>query len=266
MPTMNQTMLVILSAGVLTLSTTGCATKKHVMAKIAPIEGRLGENEKKTKENSADIDQLHAQTSKIDERVSDVDRQAKAANQLAGEAKNAAGEARNAAGSAQNKADAAHGLATDGIAKTDRLSASVNDTLDKLYANLDNFQKMNEAAILFPSNVFELSKDAKAQLDALIAPLTAKSKFILEVRGFADTTGPTDFNLALSRQRAEAVVRYLNITHNIPLRRIQVLGAGTEAPAADNKTRTGRQQNRRVEVKVFGLPEGRSEKPVSASL
>ena len=259
MPTMNQTMLVILSAGLLTLSTTGCATKKHVLAKIAPIEGRLGENEKKTKENSADIDQLHAQTSKIDERVSDVDRQAKAANQLAGDAK-------NAAGAAQVRADAAHGLANDGLAKTDKLSASVNDSLDKMYANLDNYQKLNEAAILFPSNVFELSKDSKAQLDALATPLTNKSKFILEVRGFTDMTGPTDFNLALSRQRAEAVVRYLNITHNIPLRRIQVLGAGTEAPAADNKTRTGRQQNRRVEVKVFGLPEGRSEKPVSASL
>ena len=256
---MNQAMLVILSAGMLTLSTTGCATKKHVLAKIAPIEGRLGENERKTKENSSDIDQLHAQTSKIDERVSDVDRQAKAANQLAGDAK-------NAAGMAQSKADAAHGLANDGLTKTDRLSASVNDSLDKLYANIDNYQKLNEAAILFPSNVFQLSKDAMAQLDSLAAPLSNKSKFILEVRGFTDTTGPTDLNLALSRQRAEAVVRYLNINHNIPLRRIQVLGAGTEAPAADNKTRTGRQQNRRVEVKVFGLPEGRSEKPVSASL
>lgn len=255
---MNQTLLAVIAGTALTLATTGCATKKHVLAKIAPLEGRIGGVEQKTKENGADIDQLHAQTSKTDEKLTEVEKQARAAGQLAGDAK-------GAAGTAQSRADAAHGLANDGLAKTDRLSANVNESMDKLYANLDNYQKLNETAVQFASNVTELSKDAKAQLDALASPLGTKSKYVLEVRGFADSTGPAAFNLAVSKQRAEAVVRYLNITHQIPLRRIQVLGAGVEAPAADNNTRTGRQQNRRVEVKVFALPEGRTEKPTSAS-
>ncbi len=255
---MNRKLLVIFAGTALALGTTGCATKKHVLAKIAPIEGRLGDVEKKTKENGSDIDQLHAQTSKSDEKLTDVERQAKAANQLAADAK-------GAAAGAQSRADAAHGLANDGLAKTDKLGTTVNESMDKLYANLDNYQKLNETAVLFASNVTDLSKDAKAQLDTLVAPLGNKSKYVLEVRGFADTTGPKDFNLAISKQRADAVVRYLNITHQVPLRRIQVLGAGTEAPAADNNTRNGRQQNRRVEIKVFALPEGRTEKSVSGS-
>ncbi len=255
---MNQKLLVIFAGTTLALGTTGCATKKHVLAKIAPIEGRLGDVEKKTKENGSDIDQLHAQTSKSDEKLTDVERQAKAANQLAADAK-------GAAAGAQSRADAAHGLANDGLAKTDKLGTTVNESMDKLYANLDNYQKLNETAVLFASNVTDLSKDAKAQLDTLVAPLGNKSKYVLEVRGFADTTGPKDFNLAISKQRADAVVRYLNITHQVPLRRIQVLGAGTEAPTADNNTRNGRQQNRRVEIKVFALPEGRTEKSVSGS-
>ena len=233
---------------------TGCATKRHVQAAIAPVEGRVGEVEKKSKQNGADIDLLHAQTSKLDEKTSDVERQAKAAGTLAETANGAATRA-------QGRADAAHGLATDGIAKTEKLAGTVsevNGSIDKLYATLDNYQKLTEEIVFFNPNASELSKDAKAQLDALVTKLGDKSKYVVEVRGFTDQTGPVAVNLQLSRQRADAVVRYLTVTHQVPLRRIQQVGAGAEAPAADNKTRDGRKQNRRVEVKVFALPNGRA--------
>ncbi|MDT7541132.1 MAG: OmpA-OmpF porin, family, partial [Acidobacteriota bacterium] len=56
----------------------------------------------------------------------------------------------------------------------------------------------------------------------------------------------------LSQKRADAVVRYLAETHNVPLRRIVTpFGYGAAQPVADNKTRTGREQNRRVEVSVL---------------
>ena len=99
----------MIAAATLMVATTGCATKRHVQAAIAPVEGRVGEVEKKSKQNGADIDLLHAQTSKLDEKTADVERQAKAAGALAETANGAAGKA-------QGRADAAHGLATDGIA------------------------------------------------------------------------------------------------------------------------------------------------------
>lgn len=244
----------MIAAATLLVGTTGCATKRHVTAAIAPLEGRVGNVEKKSKENGADIDQLHAQASKLDEKTADIDKKAIAAGTLAA-------TANGAAGTAQLRADAAHGLATDGIAKTDKLAGTVgevNGSIDKLYAGLDNYQKVTEQVVLFAPNASELSKEGKAQLDGLVSMLGNKTKYVVEVRGFTDQTGPVAVNLQLSRQRADAVVRYLTVTHQVPLRKIQQVGAGAEAPAADNKTRAGRQQNRRVEVKVFALPEGRA--------
>ena len=52
-------------------------------------------------------------------------------------------------------------------------------------------------------------------------------------------------------RRAQAVVRYLTLEHDVPLYRIHVMGFGSESPVADNKSRDGRQQNRRVEVSVY---------------
>ncbi len=244
----------MIAAATLIVGTTGCATKRHVQAAIAPVEGRVGEVEKKSKQNGADIDLLHAQTSKLDEKTADVERQAKAAGALAETANGAAGKA-------QGRADAAHVLATDGIAKTDKLAGTVsevNGSIDKLYASLDNYKKLTEEVVFFNPSASELSKDAKVQLDALVTKLGDKSKYVVEVRGFTDQTGPAAVNLQLSRQRADAVVRYLTVTHQVPLRRIQQVGAGAESPVADNKTRDGRKQNRRVEVKVFALPDGRA--------
>ena len=76
--------------------------------------------------------------------------------------------------------------------------------------------------------------------------------YVLEVTGFADSTGSTARNRALSQRRADAVITYLVENHKIPLRRIVTpYGFGELDPVADNKTRTGRAENRRVEVKIL---------------
>ena len=71
--------------------------------------------------------------------------------------------------------------------------------------------------------------------------------------GFADRTGSKAYNLELARRRADAVVRYLSVDKNIPLRDIRMLGVGSEFPNADNKTRAARKENRRVDVKIYAL-------------
>src|SRR5258706_15403006 len=76
--------------------------------------------------------------------------------------------------------------------------------------------------------------------------------YVVEVSGFADATGSVARNRALSQRRADAVIRYLVENHQIPLRRIVTpYGFGETNPVADNKTREGRTENRRVEVKVL---------------
>ena len=97
----------------------------------------------------------------------------------------------------------------------------------------------------------ELSKDAEAQLDAFAAKVVSMKHYVIDVQGFTDSTGAAAANLALSDNRAAAVVRYLTLDRKIPLFRVNTIGYGTASPAADNKTRDGRKQNRRVEVSLF---------------
>jgi outer membrane protein OmpA-like peptidoglycan-associated protein len=97
-----------------------------------------------------------------------------------------------------------------------------------------------------------LSPEGKQNLDQAAATALTMKGYILEVTGFASADGDARSNKALSERRARAVIDYLVETHNIPLRRISTsYGFGELQAVADNTTREGRAQNRRVEVKVL---------------
>jgi OOP family OmpA-OmpF porin len=117
---------------------------------------------------------------------------------------------------------------------------------------LDDYDEQDAVTVNFAVNSTVLSPQAKQQLSALAEKaLTAKS-YIIEVGGFADSTGGEAKNFILSRQRAESVIQYLAVNHKIPLRRfVTPVGYGETTAVADNKTAAGRAQNRRVEVKVL---------------
>ncbi|MCM3869178.1 MAG: OmpA family protein, partial [Pyrinomonadaceae bacterium] len=76
--------------------------------------------------------------------------------------------------------------------------------------------------------------------------------WLVEVVGFADTSGKSAKNRALSERRAKAVIQYLVGVHNLDLRRlVQPFGYGEGKPVADNKTAAGRAKNRRVEIRIL---------------
>jgi len=120
--------------------------------------------------------------------------------------------------------------------------------------NLDNYQQVKTESVLFPVNRWELTEDDKQQLDSLSQTLGPLKHYAIEVEGFTDKTGPHQYNIQLSERRAETVVRYLTENEHVPLVRIHVIGLGEDEPAADNKTRDGRKQNRRVEIHIM-VPE-----------
>ena len=124
-------------------------------------------------------------------------------------------------------------------------------TLGNRVENLDNFKFASTETVLFAVGKSELSKEAEAQLDAFSAKVVPMKHYIVEVQGFTDSTGASAANVELSRRRAAAVVRYLTLDGKLPLYRVNTIGYGKASPAADNKTRDGRKQNRRVEVKLY---------------
>jgi outer membrane protein OmpA-like peptidoglycan-associated protein len=126
--------------------------------------------------------------------------------------------------------------------------AAVNERVSAL----DDYDVKETVAVTFRTNSAVLSPDAKQQLDALAAKTANAKNFMIEVAGHTDSTGSDTKNFRLSQQRAEAVVQYLAVAHKIPLRRfVTPMGYGKTESVAENSTATGRQQNRRVEVKMI---------------
>jgi outer membrane protein OmpA-like peptidoglycan-associated protein len=119
-------------------------------------------------------------------------------------------------------------------------------------SSLDDYDVQETVAVTFRVNSAVLSPEAKQQLDDLAAKTTSAKAFMIEVAGHTDSTGSEAKNFRLSRARADAVVQYLAVNHKIPLRRfVTPMGYGKTEAVADNTTAAGRQQNRRVEVKMI---------------
>ena len=148
-------------------------------------------------------------------------------------------------------ANTAKGGAKAAQETADSAVAGVNATNERISA-LDDYVPQTVLAVNFRPSSAILSKEAKTQLDEVATKALNSKGYVLEVSGFADATGSVDRNRALSQRRADTVIRYLVENHSIPLRRIVTpYGYGESNPVAENKTREGRAQNRRVEVKLL---------------
>jgi outer membrane protein OmpA-like peptidoglycan-associated protein len=191
-------------------------TARTVEANVVPVENRVGAAEGRIGQVEQNAQRLSGQ---LDELAA------------------VSNAARGGAKAAQETADAAIG--------------GVNATNERISA-LDDYQVQNNTSILFRVGSAVLSKESKAQLDQVAQQALQAKGYVLEVSGFASADGSTEANRRLSQRRADTVIRYLVETHSIPLRRIITpYGYGELNAVADNTTRTGREQNRRVEVKVL---------------
>ena len=132
---------------------------------------------------------------------------------------------------------------------------AAQDTADKAHdriSNLDDYEAVQSVSVRFAVGSALLSAEAKSSLDELARQAKSRKGFVIEVAGFASSEGNTALNRRLSRQRAQAVAEYLAEQHDIPMRRIMIpTGYGVSHPVSDNTTRTGRQENRRAEVRIL---------------
>jgi len=140
----------------------------------------------------------------------------------------------------------------------DSLSAMkdrARDSLEAFHARIENLDKWDvksTTTVNFEINSSKLSAEAKSALDDAVAAGMGTEGYIIEVAGYADTTGSNGLNQRLSAARARAVVAYLTQAHSVPLRRfINPSGLGSSHPVASNDTADGRAENRRVEVKLL---------------
>jgi outer membrane protein OmpA-like peptidoglycan-associated protein len=147
--------------------------------------------------------------------------------------------------------NAARGGAKAAQATADAAVAGVNATNERISA-LDDYTPQTSTAVNFKSGSAVLSPESKTALDDIASKALNAKGYVLEVSGYADSRGSVNLNRALSQRRADAVIRYLVESHNIPLRRIVTpYGYGEMNPVAENDTREGREKNRRVDIKLL---------------
>jgi outer membrane protein OmpA-like peptidoglycan-associated protein len=236
------------------LAATGCATKKYVRNTIAPIERRVAGLDGKTTDHDGSIGELEKGVSLADERALSAGSRADAAAREAAKANEQAALANRGVGEA--KASRGAGEARSLAERGQNRTAEVARTLGTRIENIDNYKLVGSEDVLFAFGRSDLSKEAQELLDAAVQKVSSMKHYVIEVQGFTDKTGPSRYNLELSRRRAASVVRYLTITHKLPLHRIYTMGYGSDRPTADNSTREGRMQNRRVELKFFAADLG----------
>ena len=233
MKSISSNLLLVGALGVV-VSISGCATKTFVRDTVSPVETKVGEIDERTTQNTEQIGNLD---SELDREVSRIDEQLATALE---DAKTADGKAVDAQATADRAAAKANEVEASSSAGFDRVDQTLRD--------MANYSQAAHEAVLFSFDSSNLSDEGKAQLGRIAAAAAGKNVFVIEVRGFTDSTGSADYNVRLSERRAEEVVRTLAAEHSIPLRAISRVGLGS---ITGEDTREAHEQNRRVDVTLY---------------
>jgi len=196
------------------------ANKKYVQRQVTPIRDRINELDQLTSENSR--------------QIKDVDTRAQQGIQLASEKSSLADQHASDAATKAQTAQTAANVASTRVSKAEEMVGS-----------LDQYKGSAQTEIHFRPGQTVLSKEAKDALDEMAAPLKNQRGYIIEVRGFAP--GQARAATRSSQKIADSVVRYLVLSHNIPVYRIYAMSMGNAAATAEGTHTRGS----RVEVNVL---------------
>lgn len=206
--------------------TVGCTSKNYVKQQTTPLINKTNELDDMTAKNSKDIKDVDARAQAgiqaVNAKTADVEQKAQAAGQ--------------SAASAQQVADAAN----------NRVGVLTNTV-----ANLDNYRPVAETSVKFGFNKDALTPKAKEALDQLAGTISSTKGYIIALEGSTDSVGSAEYNYDLSQRRANSVIQYLASKYNVPAHKIYVIGLGKDKPVETNKTREGRADNRRVDVRLM---------------
>jgi outer membrane protein OmpA-like peptidoglycan-associated protein len=164
-------------------------------------------------------------------------------NNIAGNQRNIAANQRDIAANQQNIAANRQ--------QTEQNIKDIEENTNRFTA-LAEYDVKGEATVKFDVASFKISEKDEEELKELAKTAKALTGYIIEVTGYADSTGSATMNTELSERRAKAVIIFLMQQGSVPIRHIVAPGAmGEYGAAAPNETKAGRAENRRVEVKIL---------------
>lgn len=194
----------------------GCVSSKKFESTVSDVTGRIDSVQTKVETQSGRIDQLEQKDGELAGNIDNV--------------RGEVGQVRQSTEQAMTRAEAAEKAARGKIVW--QVTLSQND-------------------VRFMSDGYEMTDSGRAALDNLVEKLKAMDKMVfIEIQGHTDNRGGEEYNRALGQKRAEVVRDYLH-QKGIPLNLISAISYGEGKPIADNRTRDGRAENRRVEILVL---------------
>jgi outer membrane protein OmpA-like peptidoglycan-associated protein len=231
---MNRSMVVVILCAATAVVASGCATKKFVREQVGMTENALGyrvdttqtelrQTAEKTGANAQAIDAATQKIEGVDTRVAAVDTRVGEVSALAADAKKEAGSV----GQALRETDEKH---------TQRFN------------NRNKYSALETKTVYFDFNKANLRDEGMSELEDIAKALKADPNAMVELQGFADSRGSDDYNFRLTRDRVDAVTRYLVQRHGIELRRVSAVGMG-KAPQTNGKAdREALAKSRRVDI------------------
>ncbi len=197
------------------------------------------------------IDANNAAAKQAQFRANQGVKDANAAQSSANQADASANHAQSSANQAQSSANQAQSSANVAGA-VGMMDADAIAKVNKRVSDLDDYNTVATAGIYFASDNATLDDAAKADLSKLASIALPLDGYMIEIAGYASSTGTKELNQQLSAERAAAVTRYLRDQRNIPMRRMLApAGYGSTHPDATNSDAEGRALNRRVDVSVL---------------
>lgn len=244
----------------------------RLMARTREAElARADANRARTDANHARSDASRAQNEASSARYAEIQAMvdADAARRSASSARHSEAEASAGADAARRDADAARSSEAQAsadaeaarqdatsarrseaqaLANADAQAADLRRQISALQAEItDRGLVLTLGDLLFATDRAILEPGADRHLDRLVSFLERYPERRVEIEGHTDNVGSGEYNLGLSRRRADSVLDYLT-QRGINPGRLSALGLGQERPIASNLTAAGRQQNRRVEI------------------
>jgi len=237
-PDMNRQFAAIALCGGVAVLASACATKGYVREQVGTTETRITQRvdaqETQLKETS---DKAAANTHAIDaadQRLQGLDGRVTEVGAVANDAKAVANDA---------KKDAAASAAAQRDAET---------AFTQRFANRNRYAMVETKLVYFDFNKADLRDEGMGELEEVARALKADPNAVVELQGFADARGSDRYNYQLTRDRVDAVVRYLVQRHGIDLRRIHAVGMGKATlPAGEKGNKETFAKSRRVELRLL---------------
>lgn len=113
---------------------------------------------------------------------------------------------------------------------------------------------LNLPDVTFAVDSTAISPSMRNTLDGVAQSMVNYPNSLIDVMGHTDSTGSEQYNLDLSRRRADSVTNYL-VSRGVARARVESIGYGEQYPVADNTSESGRAQNRRVEIRITPITE-----------